>query len=81
MTYRIVLAAAVAAGLAAPAVAFQCPVDMAAIDAALETAALTDEQRAQVDDLRARGQTFHEAGEHQASVDALAEAKAILGIE
>lgn len=81
MTYRILLAAAIAAGLAAPAFAFQCPADMAAIDAALETAALTDEQRAQVDDLRARGQTFHEAGEHQASVDALAEAKAILGIE
>lgn len=66
--------------LATPAFAFQCPADMAEIDAALETASLTDEQLAQVEELRATGEAEHEAGNHQASVDALAEAKEILGL-
>lgn len=65
---------------AGPALAFQCPTDMAAIDAALNSASLTEEQLAQVKELRATGETEHEAGNHQASVDALAEAKALLGI-
>lgn len=66
--------------LAGPVLAFQCPTDMAAIDAALKTESLTDEQLAYVKELRATGETEHAAGNHQASVDALAEAKALLGI-
>jgi hypothetical protein len=66
--------------LAGPALAFHCPADMAAIDAALETASLTDEQLAQVKEFRATGESEHKAGNHQASVDALAEAKSLLGI-
>ncbi len=66
--------------LAAPVLSSQCPTDMAAIDAALENASLSDEQMAQVTELRATGESEHEAGNHQASVDALAEAKALLGI-
>ncbi|MDF0602547.1 hypothetical protein P1J78_17550 [Psychromarinibacter sp. C21-152] len=72
--------AAVIAALAGPAFAFQCPQDMAAIDAALETADLSEEDMARVEELRATGEAEHAAGNHQASVDALAEAKAILGI-
>lgn len=67
--------------LAAPAFAFQCPMDMAKIDAALPTAQLTDEQKARVMELREEGEQQHASGNHQASVDALAEAKEILGIQ
>jgi hypothetical protein len=53
---------------------------MAAIDAALQTAQLSDADRARVEELRAQGEELHGAGQHQESVDALAEAKQILGI-
>jgi hypothetical protein len=66
--------------LAWPALAFQCPADMAAIDAALETATLSEEDAAQVAKLREIGAAEHAAGNHQASVDALAQAKALLGM-
>ncbi|MDH3262971.1 MAG: hypothetical protein OEM24_03115 [Paracoccaceae bacterium] len=81
MTLRTPLAALAAAlFLAAPAHAFQCPADMAAIDAALATASLSAEDLARVQELRAQGEALHAAGSHQASVDALAEARALLGI-
>jgi hypothetical protein len=67
--------------LAAPAFAFQCPSDIAAIDAALESADLSDEQKQQVMELRDEGSELHDAGDHQAAVDTLAQAKEILGIE
>lgn len=67
--------------VAGPAFAFQCPTDIAKIDAALQTAQLTDEQKAQVMELRDQGQQLHASGQHQASVDALAQAKEILGIQ
>ncbi len=66
--------------VAAPAFAFQCPADMSAIDAALATASLSAEDLAKVQELRAQGEALHASGDHQASVDALAEAKAILGL-
>lgn len=66
--------------LAGPAFAFQCPTIIAAIDQALETADLTDAQRAQVIELRDEGERLHEAGDHQESVDTLNEAAEILGI-
>ena len=66
--------------LASPVLAFQCPADMAAIDAALATATLSDEDLALVTELRATGEAEHTAGNHQASVDALAEAKKLLGL-
>lgn len=75
------LAMGVASGLSAPAGAFQCPSDMAKIDEALQTAELTDEQRQQVMDLRAEGERLHTEGSHQESVDALAQAKEMLGVE
>jgi hypothetical protein len=76
-----VLAAAVLSfALAGPAFAFQCPADIAAINTALEGANLSEEQRTQVVELRDEGERLHQSGQHQASVDTLAQAKEILGI-
>ena len=80
MLSRLVVATVVSLGIAVPAAAFQCPADMAEVDAALQTASLSAEDRARVEQLRAEGEALHASGEHQASVDALAEAKTILGI-
>ncbi len=66
--------------LAAPAVAGQCPMDMQKIDAALESASLSEAEMAKVRELRALGEEQHEAGNHAASVATLAEAKEILGV-
>lgn len=64
------------------AFAFHCPKDMAAIDAALaKNPKLTDAQLAEVKKLRADGEALHKAGKHQESVDTLAKAEKILGIE
>lgn len=63
-----------------PAFAFQCPGDMAKIDAALQTAQLSDADKAKVLELRAKGEELHSAGQHQESVDTLAEALKILGM-
>ncbi len=64
------------------AFAFHCPKDMAAIDAALaKNPKLTDSQLAEVKKLRAEGEALHKAGKHQESVDTLAKAEKILGIE
>ncbi|WP_193175852.1 hypothetical protein [Oricola nitratireducens] len=65
---------------ATPAFAFHCPADMAEIDAALPSASLSDEQMAQVKELRALGEKQHKAGDHAASIETLAKAKALLGI-
>lgn len=75
-----IAAAVLSFALAGPAFAFQCPSDVAAINAALESADLSDQQRAQVVELRDEGERLHQSGEHQASVDTLAQAKEILGI-
>lgn len=78
----LLIAAALSLGLAAPALAFQCPSDIAAIDAALAAGPdLSEEQLAEVQELRDKGEERHQAGEHAESVETLAEAKAILGIE
>jgi uncharacterized membrane protein len=76
----LISAAALTFALAGPAFAFQCPADIAAIDAALQTATLTDAERAQVTELRDEGERLHAAGQHQDSVDTLAQAKELLGI-
>lgn len=74
------LFAAVLILAAAPAFAFHCPADMAAIDEALKTATLSEADLAKVKELRAKGEELHAAGDHQASVDTLAEAMKILGL-
>jgi hypothetical protein len=64
------------------AFAMHCPVDMKKIDAALAKGPnLSAEQLARVKNLRAEGETLHNAGKHQDSVDTLGEAMGILGIE
>ncbi|WP_323766731.1 hypothetical protein [Marinovum sp.] len=72
--------AALLALLASPAAAHQCPADMAAVDAALQTASLSAADLAKVKQLRAEGEALHKAGSHAASVKALAQAKALLGL-
>lgn len=67
--------------LATPVVAGQCPMDMKKIDAAMESASLSEADKARVTELRALGEEQHEAGDHAASVATLAEAKALLGID
>lgn len=79
MIRKFVIALALAA-LATPALAFHCPADMAKIDAALETAQLSEADMAKVKELRAKGEELHNAGQHQQSIDTLAEAMGILGI-
>ncbi|MGH6808327.1 MAG: hypothetical protein ACREEJ_16035 [Ensifer adhaerens] len=66
----------------APATAFanQCPTLMAAIDAALPTASLSEADMAKVKELRQQGEDQHKAGDHAASGASLGEAKKLLGI-
>ncbi len=64
-----------------PAIAFHCPRDMAAIDAALaKNPALTAEQKDEVMTRRAEGEKLHKSGQHQDAVETLAKAMEILGI-
>lgn len=81
MLRKTLLTAAALAALTMPAFAFQCPTDMAAIDQELATADLSESERQQVMELRQRGEELHEAGQHDQSVEVLAQAKDILGIE
>ncbi len=77
---RLILAVALALA-ATPALAYHCPADMAAIDEALQTASLSAEDLARVQELRAKGEEEHVAGDHDAAVESLGEAMGILGIE
>ncbi|UWR44014.1 hypothetical protein [Phaeobacter inhibens] len=77
---QLTLAAAIIL-LAAPLLAGQCPADIAAIDAALAAGTeLSEVDLVTVQELRDEGQSLHDAGDHDASVQTLAEAKAMLGI-
>ncbi len=63
------------------AYAFHCPADMKKIDAALaKNPNLSAAQMAEVKKYRAEGETLHQAGKHQQSVDTLAKAMKLLGI-
>jgi opacity protein-like surface antigen len=75
---RILIAAALVA-LASPAYAASCPRQMADIDKALPTAKLDAAKKAQVQQLRASGETKHKAGQHADSAKDLQQAKQILG--
>ena len=68
--------------MAAPATAFanSCPLLMGEIDAALQTASLSEADMTKVEELRAKGDELHQAGDHAGSESALNEAKDILGI-
>lgn len=81
MIKKIVSAAALVFVLTSPAGAFHCPKDMAAIDAALPSASLSEADMAKVKELRAKGEELHNAGKHKESVEVLGEAKKLLGIQ
>jgi hypothetical protein len=76
----------VAGLLMTPASAYQCPTDMARIDAALSrNPKLTATALAKVRQLRAQGQALHDSGKtrasHAAAVEKFSQAKRILGIQ
>ncbi|MFB3088677.1 MAG: hypothetical protein ACE10E_10260 [Acidiferrobacterales bacterium] len=77
----IILAALLGTLMAMPAYAFQCPGDVAKIDAALKAGPnVSAEQLAEAKKLRAEGGQLHKSGQHAQSVATLAKAKEILGI-
>lgn len=81
MKIRTMLAAVALLG-SSSVFAFHCPADMKKIDEALAKAPkLTPEQMADVKKLRADGEAFHKAGKHQESVDTLAKAMKVLGVQ
>ena len=63
-----------------PALARQCPQDMAAIDKALQTAQLSASDKQKVMDLRKQGEELHKAGNHPESERVLDQAKKMLKI-
>ena len=67
---------------AGTAMAMHCPKDMKEIDDALaKNPKLSAAQMKEVKDLRAKGEEQHKAGQHKESVETLAKAKGILGIQ
>jgi hypothetical protein len=62
------------------AYANSCPTQMAAIDAALTNAKLSEADLAKVKELRKQGEDLHASGDHAGSEAALGEAKKMLGI-
>lgn len=78
-TFLMMGAFALASG---SALAFHCPMDMKKIDEALaKNPMLPAAQMADVKKLRAEGETLHKAGKHQESIDTLAKAMKMLGIQ
>jgi hypothetical protein len=67
--------------VSSPAYASSCPKEMAKIDAALKTAALSAGEKTQVQELRKKGEGEHKAGKHADSMASLGRAKAILKIQ
>jgi hypothetical protein len=64
--------------LAGPAVASQCPTLWKQIDEKLQTAQLSEADKAKVVELRQRGEQLHASGDHAGSEAALNEALALL---
>ena len=82
MTPRSYFAAVALLLASGAAFAFHCPADMKKIDEALaKDPKLSAAQMADVKKLRAEGEASHKAGKHQESVDTLAKAMQILGVQ
>ena len=78
---RLLLAGFVSVALATPALAGQCPKLMKSVDAALAAnPQVSAAQLERVNQLRAEGEALHKSSKHKESVEALNEAKKILGI-
>ncbi|KAA0012827.1 hypothetical protein F0A17_07775 [Billgrantia pellis] len=78
------LATLVLMAFIAPAWAHMCPSLMSDIDEALEdeekVSQLSEDELSRVRDLREEGEQYHNDGDHDQSVEALNEAKEILGV-
>lgn len=77
---NLTLAALLVVGMASPALASHCPMDMKKIEAAMKTAMLDDAKKKKVMELYEKGKAEHESGNHKASEADLAEAMKLLGI-
>jgi len=58
-----------------------CPGEMKKIDAAMPTTKLSAQDASKVKELRAKGEEQHKAGQHTESMQTLADAKKIMGIQ
>jgi Skp family chaperone for outer membrane proteins len=76
-----ILAAAFAAALSTASFAGQCQDDIAKIDAALASQELSQDQKAQLDDMRNQAVQLCGAGNETEGLDVTAEAKAMLNIQ
>jgi len=75
----VLVAAALVVATASPAFAKHCPKDIAIIDQSMSK--VTDKMKmAEVMALRNKGEAFHKAGDHAASIKALHAAVKILGV-
>ncbi len=77
---KFVLAAALVAALATPALAVKCPSIMKKIDAAMATAQVDEATKTEVMALYEKGKAEHAAGDHAASEVDLNEALKLLGM-
>jgi hypothetical protein len=77
---KYILASAILAMLAMPAMAGQCPALMAKIDEAMKTATLDDATKAKVMELYTKGKGEHDGGDHAASEASLGEAMKLMGM-
>lgn len=75
---RTVLASAFFLALVSTSFANQCPSLMKQIDEKLQSAQLSEDERARVMELREQGEAQHAAGDHAASEASLNEALAML---
>ncbi len=81
MIRSLALSAVLALAVTAPAWSASCPVHMTAIDEALaKSPQLSEADLAEVKRLRAEGEELHTSGKHAESVEALTQAKTLLGI-
>ena len=78
MKLSALAAAAVVVAYAAPALAYHCPADVKAIDAALGKVSLGAAELSEVKQLRDQGDAEHKAGKHGDSVNSLAKAMRII---
>jgi hypothetical protein len=62
------------------AFAHGCPAEMRAIDAKLPSVKLSDADAAKVKELRAEGEKLHKEGKHTESMNALGQAKKMIGL-
>ncbi len=78
MVGRSLIAAAVVVAFATPALAFNCPVNVKAIDAGLSKANLSAALKADVRKLRDEGSAQHSGGKHTEAMVSLSKAMQII---